>query len=242
MGLRRYLEPRITVLLYHRVTDEVRDNLTVGVAQFERQMALVRKHCHVLSIEQVLDSKTIPVSSKPLVAISFDDGYLDNYTNAAPILIRHQIPASFFVSTGIMNSELAFAHDVARDNPVIPVMNWDQLREMRDHGFTIGSHTVNHIDCASESQETVIKELADSHATLVRELGIERQIFAYPYGGRQHMTEQRLALVKQQGYIGCLAAHGGNNLSTVNPFNVMRKGIHWEYSDQAFLFECLGLR
>jgi len=242
VGLRRYLQPRITVLLYHRVTDEVRDNLTVGVAQFDRQMALIRKHCEVLSIDRVLDSQQIPTSSKPLVAVSFDDGYLDNYTNAAPILIRHGIPASFFVTTGIINSDQTFSHDVRRGNPVIPVMNWDQVRTMRDHGFTIGSHTVNHIDCVSETQETVVQELAQSYDTLQQELGIKDQIFAYPYGGRHNMNDERLELVKQQGYIGCLSAYGGNNLGTVDRYKVLRKGIHWEYSDHAFLFECLGLR
>jgi len=242
LGFRKIIEPRITVLLYHRVTDEVRDNLTVGVAQFERQMALVRKYCDVMSIEQVLESQHIVRSKRPLVAVSFDDGYLDNYTNAAPILMRHGIPASFFVTTGIINSNKQFPHDVRRGNPAIPMMNWDQLRTMRDSGFSIGSHTVNHIDCASEPVATVIEELAASHDKLKQELNIEQQIFAYPYGGQQHMTDERLALVKKQGYIGCLSAYGGSNLSTIDRYNVKRKGIHWEFSDRAFMFEYLGLR
>lgn len=242
LGLRRMLTPRITVLLYHRVSDEARDNLTVGIEQFDRQMALVRKHCAPLTIQQVLESRLIPRSSRPLVAITFDDGYLDNYLHAAPILMRHGIPAAFFVSTGIVTAQGRFPHDVSRGNAPIPLMTWDQLRSMRDNGFTIGSHTVNHIDCAAEAEDTVREELRLSRQHLERQLGLNECLFAYPYGGRQHMTPQRLELVRQAGYTGCLSAYGGTNIGTVDRFNVLRLGIHWEYTDRAFLFECQGLR
>ena len=56
------------------------------------------------------------------------------------------------------------------------------------------------------------------------------------------MTPQRLELVKQAAFAGCLSAYGGTNVGTVDRFNVLRRGIHWEFSDDAFLFECLGLR
>ena len=242
LRLGRLLTPRITVLLYHRVSDDTRDNLTVGVEQFDRQMALLRKHCLPLSIQQVLESRVVPRSDIPLVAITFDDGYLDNYVNAAPILIRHGIPAAFFVSTGIVDTDGRFPHDVRRGNPPIPLMKWDQLRTMRDWGFTIGSHSVSHLDCAAEPEETVRAELAQSRDQLHRELGVTDPLFAYPYGGRQHMTPQRLELVKRAGYSGCLSAYGGTNVGTVDRYDILRRGIHWEFSDRAFLFECLGLR
>ena len=236
----RLLPPRITVVLYHRVSDEVRDNLTVGVEQFERQMTLVNKYFRPIDLTTLLSSRSIPRSRTPMVAISFDDGYHDNYANAVPSLLRHRIPAAFFVSTGIVNSELAFPHDDRRGNAPIGKMSWNQLREMRALGFDIGSHSVNHIDCAAESEAVVRDELQRSKADLERELGLSSVVFAYPYGGRQHMTPQRLDLVRQAGYAGCLAAYGGTNLRRVDPFNVMRGGMHWGFSDYAFLRECLG--
>lgn len=234
--------PRITVILFHRVSDDARDNLTVGVEQFDRQMGLLRQHCQPLALNEVLNSGTIARSARPLVAVTFDDGYLDNCTNAAPILLRHGIPAAFFVSTGIVNSNRQFPHDVRRGNPAIATMSWDHLRQMRDWGFMIGSHSVNHIDCAAESAECVRDELAQSKADLERELGVTSPVFAYPYGGVQHMTAERLDMVKQAGYSACLSAYGGTNLGSVDRFNVLRRGIHWEFSDQSFLMECLGVR
>ena len=241
LGGRHLLSPRITVLLYHRVTDEVRDNLTVGIEQFDRQMALLRQHCHVLSIDQILKVGTIFSSDRPLVAVTFDDGYRDNFEHAVPILLRHNVPAAFFVSTGIVGTDGRFPHDLRRGNPPIPVLSWDQIRQMHNWGFTIGSHTVNHIDCASESETIVLAELAESCDALRRELGIDDPIFGYPYGGRQHMTPERLELVRQTGYRACLSAYGGSNIGKVDSFNILRRGIHWQYSDGAFLYECLGL-
>jgi peptidoglycan/xylan/chitin deacetylase (PgdA/CDA1 family) len=240
-GLHRVVAPRATVLLYHRVTDSVRDDITTGIEQFDRQMTLLRRHFRIISLTELLARDTVPRTDRPLVCVTFDDGYLDNYLNAAPILLRHEIPAAFFVSTGIVGTERRFPRDVRLGNPPIPLMQWDHLRELHENGFIIGSHTVNHINCAAEPEEVVRAELEQSREDLNRELGIKRAIFSYPFGGRQHMTPDRLEFVKQAGYIGCVSAYGGSNVGKIDRFNVLRRGIHWEFSDAAFLYESLGL-
>jgi peptidoglycan/xylan/chitin deacetylase (PgdA/CDA1 family) len=242
LGVRRALPPRVTVLLYHRVSDAARDNLTIGVEQFDRQMQILRRHAQVVPLEEVLTYREVPRSGRPLVCVTFDDGYLDNYLYAAPILERHQVPATFFVSTGIVNTDRPFPHDVVRGNPPIPNMTWDHLRAMRDAGFAIGSHTVNHIDCAAVPEADYRRELEQSRDDLRRELGLERIIFSYPYGGHQHMTPTRLEMVKRAGYVGCVSAYGGSNIGAVDPFNVLRQGVHWETSDANLRLLCLGWR
>ncbi len=238
----RLAEPRITVLLFHRVSDNARDNLTVGIEQFDRQMALLHRRCEVLPIEEVISRGTVPRSKAPLVCVTFDDGYLDNYLNAVPILMRHGIPAAFFVSTGMIGTDRRFPHDIRRGNSHIPTMRWDHLRKMCKAGFTIGSHSVSHIDCAAEREKIVRDELAHSLADLRRELGLRDVLFAYPYGGRKNMTPQRLELVKHAGYCACLSAYGGVNVGKVDRYNVLRRSIHWEHTDRVFLFTCLGLK
>src|SRR5207248_1364510 len=177
--LRAAISPRITVLLYHGVSDAIRDSLTVGIEEFEWQMQTLRERCIVRSLEEVLSLHEIPSSSKPQVCVTFDDGYLDNYVNAVPILERYGVPAAFFVSTGIIGTERSFPHDVRRGR-MLPVMNWDQLRDMHARGFTIGSHSVNHIDCAAEPEDVVAEELRQSLADIKRELNLPEVIFAYP--------------------------------------------------------------
>lgn len=238
----RMATPRVTVLLYHRVSDSVRDNLSVGVEQFEQQLKLLRAHCTVVSLEQLLAMQTIPRSRRPIVALSFDDGYEDNFLHAAPLLRRYRVPCAFYVSTGIVGSERRFPHDERRGNPWIPLMSWDQLRQMQAWGFPIGSHTVHHIDCVAESEATVRSELERSRDDLVGQLGSLPLTFAYPYGGRDQMNPERLELVKEAGYQACLSAFGGSNFTRVDPFAVLRRGIHWQFSNAAFLCECVGSR
>jgi peptidoglycan/xylan/chitin deacetylase (PgdA/CDA1 family) len=238
--LRRVLKPRVTVLLYHRVSDDARDNLTVGVEQFERQMALLASRCRVIPLREAIARGAQDRCDRPVVAVTFDDGYLDNYTTAAPILQRHGIPASFFVSTGLIGTETPFPHDRRRGNAGLKNMSWDQLREMAGAGFEIGSHSVSHIDCAAEPEVVVRRELGASLMTLRKELGAGEYAFAYPYGGRQHMTPERLALVREAGFSACLSAYGGSNVAAVDRFNVLRSGVSWEFSDRAFLRVCLG--
>ena len=232
----------VTVILYHRVNDDMRDSLTVGVEQFDRQMAFIRRHCEAVSIEEAFDAGTPARLSRPRVCVTFDDGYADNFTDAAPILLRHQIPAAFFVSTGLMGTDQSFPHDRGKEMSPLPNMSWEQLRAMRSEGFTIGSHTVNHIDCARESEATVRQELRLSMDTLQMELGLQKVVLAYPYGGRDNMTPARLEFVKQAGYVGCLSAYGGFNTAVVDRFNILRCGVNWTFSDLAFRSRVFGVR
>jgi peptidoglycan/xylan/chitin deacetylase (PgdA/CDA1 family) len=232
---------RVTILLYHRVSDDARDNLTVGIEQFDRQIALLRRRCDMLSLDEALTLTTPRPSVRPAVCITFDDGYEDNYRHAAPILRRHNVAAAFFVATGIVGTDSPFPHDIRRGNPPIPVMTWSQLRELRHDGFTIGSHSVTHIDCAREPEDVVVRELAQSRDQLYRELGTKRPLFAYPYGGRENMTAERLLLVREAGYAGCLSAYGGVNSIPIDPYDIRRSAVYWAFSDRAVLARCTGL-
>jgi peptidoglycan/xylan/chitin deacetylase (PgdA/CDA1 family) len=241
LALKHFAAPRVTVVLYHRVSDNARDNLTTGIEQFDRQMKLLRHHFQIISLRELLQMDGLRRSCKPIVCVTFDDGYLDNYENAYPILQRNNVPAAFFVSTGLIGTDRQFPHDVRRGNQPIPMMKWEHLIEMHNAGFVIGSHTVNHVDCAATEEELVVRELVDSRNEIRSRLGVEDVAFAYPYGGKGNMTEQRLALVKEAGYIGCLSAYGGTNVGHIDRFNIVRRGIHWEFSDKSFLWAALGL-
>ncbi|HKC45888.1 MAG TPA: polysaccharide deacetylase family protein [Burkholderiales bacterium] len=223
---------RIVALLYHRVNDSMRDSLTVGIEQFDRQMAWIRRNYPVASIEDVVRDRAPTSASRPVIVVTFDDGYRDNYENAVPILLRHRIPAAFFVSTGMIGTERGFEHD--RKVGPIPTMTWDQLREMQRLGFVIGSHAATHIDCGSADIELVRRELAESRGRLVEELGARDLIFAYPFGGPHNITPPALNVVKELGFIGCLSAYGGVNRPKVSPFNVLRVGISHRFTMLAF--------
>lgn len=235
---RRYLgwrhQQRLIVLLYHRVSDELRDSLTVGIEQFDAQMEWLSGHHTVVSITDIVHGNVPRNTTRPVIAVTFDDGYLDNYEHAVPILLRHQVPAAFFVSTGLIGTNDGFAHDLKKLGKPLPTMNWEQLRHMHDLGFVIGSHTVTHLDCGSADLETVRRELIQSRDSLRQTLGLEEVIFAYPFGGRANMTAAVLQMVKELGYVGCLSAYGGYTAGRIDPYNVERASIGCNHTMLAF--------
>lgn len=224
----------VVVLLYHRVNDEMRDALTVGVEQFEAQMAHIARHYPVASIDDVIHGRVPAGGSRPVVAVTFDDGYQDNYTHAMPALLRHGIPAAFFVSTGMIGQPRGFDHDLRGGGSALPNMDWDQLREMHAHGFTIGAHTVSHANCARLAPGELRRELVESRDRLVAELGLREVFFAYPFGRREDITPAALETVREVGYAGCLSAYGGVNRGPVDPFNVLRMGVDYNFGLRRF--------
>lgn len=213
------------ILVYHRVNDEMTDGVTVGREQFERQMELLRREYPVVPLEDIASARAGRDTKRPVIAVTFDDGYLDNFENAVPILSRHRIPATFFVSTGFIGTRRGFVHDLKKLGRALPNMTWDQLRQMRQQGFGIGAHTVTHLNCGLASVEDVRRELVESYEVLQHELGVKDLMFAYPFGGRRDMTAAVREEVRRAGYTACLSAYGGANRGPIDPFNILRVGI-----------------
>lgn len=225
---------RVTVLLYHRVCDSLRDSVTVGIEQFERQMNDVRKRCRVVSIEDVVAGTVSRRSLRPIVAVTFDDGYRDNFEYAAPILLRCGVPAAFFVSTRLLDSDQGFPHDLTKLGRAIPAMAWKQVETLQRWGFYLGSHTQTHINCVKGDPATVDKEIVESKRDLENRLGSQNLIFAYPYGGREDFSDHWRDRVRNAGYVGCLSAYGGCNRGGIDSFNVVRTGISHAFGKWAF--------
>ena len=95
---------RLPLLHYHSVSSEGvyrTPTIAVSPAMFERQMAFLAAHYRVISLDDVVDciEQRRPFPPRA-VAITFDDGYLDNHEVALPILRRHGLTATFFVTAG----------------------------------------------------------------------------------------------------------------------------------------------
>lgn len=223
-GGRQSARDRVAVLVYHRVSDRYRDNMTCGVEAFDRHMAYLADHHHVVPLSRLLEGP-LPAGEGPVVAITFDDGYLDNYEIAAPILARHGLTATFFVATHIVDERLPFLHDTLAKGHSVPTMTWEQMRQMQKAGFTFGGHTAHHVNLADVDDAVAEAELARSRDMLRAELGVERPMFAYPFGRGHDMTPARLEQVKAAGYSCNCSAYGGVNSRTVDRWNILRCGI-----------------
>jgi peptidoglycan/xylan/chitin deacetylase (PgdA/CDA1 family)/folate-dependent phosphoribosylglycinamide formyltransferase PurN len=222
-------QQRVIILLYHRVSDQFRDNVTIGIENFDRQMAYLSSHCTVVSLKQIVEGDIPRNSRKPVIAVSFDDGYLDNFEHAAPILIRHQVPCTFFISTEKIRDNQPFDHDIRALGFGLDNMSWDQVRQMRDWGLHFGSHTRNHVNLAEVDDQTAHEELQGSLQDIRTELKQDQVFIAFPYGRKKHITPQRIETIKGLGYGACFSAYGGLNTSDMDLFNIRRIGVNWAF-------------
>ena len=147
------------------------------------------KHCRVVSIDDIVNNRVSRRALRPIVAVTFDDGYRDNYELAAPVLLRHGVPAGFFVSTALLENDRGFPHDLEKLGRALPSMDWRQVAQLRRWGFVIGSHTETHINCAKGDAQAVDQEIVESRRTLRERIGLDDVIFAYPYGGRDDFND-----------------------------------------------------
>jgi peptidoglycan/xylan/chitin deacetylase (PgdA/CDA1 family) len=106
--MRRYLQAMrggTTILMYHRVLpdEQCRDyplrELAIPLSVFEAQVKWLARFCDVRTVRDAV-AKTEPVNGRPVVCVSFDDGYRDNFELAAPVLDQYGLHATFFVTTG----------------------------------------------------------------------------------------------------------------------------------------------
>jgi len=224
---------RVTVLNYHQVKDQANDGSAVATAAFIEQMRFLKKHYRVVPLSDAVKALRTKGTTERLVAITFDDGYRDNATIAAPILRDLDLPACFFVSTDMISSDMPFPHDVAQRRPPQEHMTWSDLRTLAAHGFEIGSHTCSHADLGSVSLDEARRELRESRVRLERELGQPIELFAFPYGHRRNMRRDTRAAARDE-YAVCCSAYGGHNTAPTDPYNIRRIVISTSVTFLAF--------
>jgi peptidoglycan/xylan/chitin deacetylase (PgdA/CDA1 family) len=212
---------RLTVLAYHQIKDPANDHSTVSPAAFREQMQHVKQHYQVLPLSEAVTVAGARGWSERVVAITFDDGYQDNATIAAPILRSLGLPACFFVATDMIGNRRPFPHDLFHGRRKQEHMTWQQLRALVRDGFDVGSHTCSHVDLGVISTLQAERELRDSRQRLELELNRPIRLFAFPYGHRRNMRPATIAAACRD-YEVCCSAYGGHNRSPVNPANVRR--------------------
>lgn len=200
-------QPAVTVLAYHSVNDDVADRYSVSAADLAAQLAYLKNHGYVVvPLEQVPDMLAgrlvLPAGA---VAITFDDGYADNYSAALPVLLRYGAPATVFVITGRM------------DQP--GYLTWAQAAEMQRCGVSIGAHTVSHHDLTKLPAAAMQDEVARPRQIIAARLGQAPAFVAYPYGRYNQAVE---AQVQAAGYEGACDGRLGVNRPGADRFALRR--------------------
>jgi peptidoglycan/xylan/chitin deacetylase (PgdA/CDA1 family) len=228
----------VTIVAFHRVNDKLpEDGLTCPSDKFESFCRFFHDHFRVVALSEQVAGARAGRNMAGTLAITFDDGYLDNYEIAAPILRRLRLPATFFVTTGFIGSSIVPPWDEALPTPQ-SWMNWDQIRSLVSQGFDIGCHSDTHLDFAEASLTEARNDLGISQSKIRKELGREARLFAYPFGGPQHISESSRELIRDLGFECCVSCHGGTNPPIPNPYHLNRIGIaEWFSNPYQFALE-----
>jgi peptidoglycan/xylan/chitin deacetylase (PgdA/CDA1 family) len=218
----------IVVLTYHSVGGQ--DAVTKPLADFRREIAFLRRTCRCIGMAEVcarLRSRT-PLRSR-YRAVTFDDGYQDNFITALPVLAEAGVPATFFVATGFVDTTALLPYhaelspeQLEKRNPRPSNLTWGNLRDMQSVGYEIGSHTVRHVNLALADRETLKAEVRDSLEVLNRELGARDRAFAFPWGRPGFVSAEAVAEIKRAGYYGAVTASGGVNRRGTDLFDIRR--------------------
>jgi len=174
----------LPVLMYHRVAPSGSDLMNpyrITPVEFENQMQyLYKKGYYTVSFEEWYTSVKLnmPLPGKAVI-LTFDDGYLDFYNNAFPILSKYSFSAYNFVVTDLVDKVNSWDRKLSAG---IPLMTWEHIHELNEKGIKFGSHTSNHKPLTALNPEQLACQFLNSLNILKDHLGSHINSIAYPYG------------------------------------------------------------
>ncbi len=211
----------LRVLMYHSVgSTATGDTLGIyGIAPelFTAQMAALRAHADLAPVS-LAPGATSPQRTR--VAVTFDDGYRDNLTRAAPLLQHLQIPFTVFVCSGFIGD--------ASGN----FLSTAELRELAGlPGVSVGSHGATHAALTGLDDEALRRELVTSKAALEDLTGRPVDSISYPHGAVDRRVRDAAAVA---GYrIGACSRFDINDAAR-DPLLLCRTDIHGNDSVRVF--------
>lgn len=206
------------VLIYHRFGETSFPSTNIRLEQFEAHIKeLTSGPYTVLPVPEIVaairEKRPLPDRT---IGLTIDDGYLSVYAEAFPRLRDAGLPFTVFVSTDPVDRKFS------------GFMTWDQIREMRDNGVTIGAHTSTHLHMPANLLSRNRADLANSNARLKEELGEVPPLFAYPFGEASTEIQN---LVRNAGYIAAFGQHSGPLDASSDPHYMPRFALNEAFGD-----------
>lgn len=193
---------KVPILMYHYIStppedaDKYRIDLSVEPDAFRAQMAYLAENGYATI--SLYDLSLAITNNKPLpekpVILTFDDGYLDNYEIAFPILQEFGHHATFFIVTEFI--------DRGREGYV----TWEMVQEMANAGFDMEPHSRTHPELTDRERDYLIWEILGPQETLAYHIGYTPRYFSYPSG---RYDDAVLAMVEELGFWGAVTTFSG---------------------------------
>jgi peptidoglycan/xylan/chitin deacetylase (PgdA/CDA1 family) len=199
--LRQCSSPRVPILMYHRLRRESEFSqayfeTTTAPEKFAAHMQFLRDSGYTtVRMDELFAHSDGGQGHQKRVAITFDDGNSDFYTEALPVLLRHGFTATVFVITGFTSG----SSRTAAEN----YLTWSEIKEIHAQGIEIGSHTVSHPELWRLSHRELEYEIRNSKDTIEQQLGAKIGSFSHPFAFPEHdkaYTSTLCDLLEQHGY------------------------------------------
>jgi peptidoglycan/xylan/chitin deacetylase (PgdA/CDA1 family) len=197
---------RVPILYYHQVAEGISPKQGIYPNVFEVQVDyLRRKGYQSIGFEDLANSLLTghPLPHRPVI-ISFDDGYLNTYTTAYPILKKAGFTATTFIVSGFIGELCTWEGCEGNE---APLMTREQILIMSADGFTFGGHTQAHKKLVNISKEEAKIDIEQGKKDLENLLQKRVSAFAFPYGD---FNNQVVSLVKECGFITARTVHTDN--------------------------------
>jgi len=160
-------------------------------AAFRRTLDLLRRNYEFVSNEAAANllSDDRPSAGR-YVALSFDDGFKDNYDIIAPMLDEAGARACFFLVTNFIGCDDAYRTTIVRErfrcSQDRAPMSWHMVRDLAAAGFEIGAHTTDHFDLSALPVAEAERQILASKQAIEDQCGRPCRLFAWPYGTLSH--------------------------------------------------------
>ena len=209
--------------------------VTVTPDVFEGQMRHLRESGYrTLTIDELVSFIAGERALKQkAVVVTFDDGWLDNYIYAFPVMKRYDINASIFIVTDWVNNSSTDASltvtvpahkeskaliKAGRASDVI--LSWDHIRTMQDSGLAeFYAHTSSHARCTTLSEQELLSEMGESKRAMENHLGKPCPYLCWPYG---EYNDAALKVARNVGYKAVFTTVHGVASPGSDPFAIKR--------------------
>ncbi len=202
----------VPILLYHHISvSPINSRYYVPPELFEQEMKVLHDWGYTtITVKMLVQAITIGRALPPRpILITFDDGHMDNYTSAFPIMQKYGFTGVLYIVYNFLDTQ--------------DYLNREEVLEMYKAGWEVGSHTLNHYDLTKLTPEQLHREVFDSKKKLENILGIDVLTIAYPFGA---VNRSVISYAQAAGYIAAMGAEGyTDNQGEWNLYNLQRVEI-----------------
>ena len=210
------------ILTYHSISDGD-SPLKISLRLFTEQMEWLRANVRVAPLAEVVvalaERKLLPERT---VALTFDDGFRDFYSSAAPVLRHFGFTATIFLPTGYCGRTNRWPGQpewVAKE----ALLDWQEVAGLARNGFSFGAHSINHVVLPALSVDEAEHEIAGSKAQIEEHTGQRVDLFAYPYG----LWSPTVRDIVSRHYRGACSTGAGVVEQDADPFALPRVDAHY---------------